>query len=77
MRTLLLTPEQELQLLEIAWRCLADGDMFDQMAEKLDLSDSEMLKLRDALENYLLTREGADRLMRGRWLDDKNAQEGV
>jgi len=50
---ILLTDEQELQLLEIAYRCLQDGELFDEMAAKLDLSDADMLKLRDLLEDYL------------------------
>ena len=50
---ILLTDEQELQLLEIAYRCLQDGELLDEMAAKLDLSDADMLKLRDLLEDYL------------------------
>ena len=36
--------------LEIARMALADGDFFDQTAIDLDLSDSEMIRLRDNLD---------------------------
>jgi len=39
--------------LEIARRALADGDLFDEMAGRMDLSDAEMVRLRDQLENYM------------------------
>ena len=39
--------------LEIARRALSDGEIFDEMAEKLDISDAEMLRLRDQLDDYM------------------------
>jgi hypothetical protein len=47
------TAEQELQLLEIANRCLQDAELFDEMAGNLDLSDKQMAQLRDCLQSYL------------------------
>ena len=48
-----LTAEQTLYLLEIASEALADANMFDDLAEKLDLSDIEMTKLQECLERDL------------------------
>ena len=39
--------------LEIARYALKDADIFDEMAEKLDISDREMLHLRDQLESFM------------------------
>ena len=49
--------EKEFQtiVLEIARVALADADLFDQMAEELDLSDEVMLSVRDKV--HLLTSE--------------------
>jgi hypothetical protein len=42
-------------LLECANRLLADGELFDEMAEKLDLSDSAMQDIRDRAQAYMNT----------------------
>lgn len=39
--------------LEAARVALADADAFDHLAEQLDLSDEEMIRLRDNLQTYL------------------------
>jgi len=44
------TEEEELSVMEIARVALIDADLFDLMANKLDLSDKEMQKLRDKIE---------------------------
>ena len=40
-------------ILEVARRALADGELFDEMAEKLDISDAEMRRIRDQLQGYM------------------------
>ena len=39
--------------LEIARRGLADAELFDEMAKKLDISDEEMIRLREQLDSYM------------------------
>jgi hypothetical protein len=40
-------------ILEAARIAFADSDLFDQLAEDLDLSDEAMLEIRDGLQTYL------------------------
>ena len=47
------TETQMLTLWEIARVALADADLFDFMAERLDVSDSNMIRLRDQLEKVM------------------------
>ena len=49
------TPEDVTTYLEIARRALQEADLFDQCAEEMDLSDAEMLRLRDQLSAALGT----------------------
>jgi len=42
-----------LRWLEIARFALRDADLFDQFAQEFDLSDEEMLRLRDTLDLFL------------------------
>ena len=44
-----LTSSEMTTVLELARRCLADADLFDEMAEELDMSDSCMSELRDKI----------------------------
>jgi len=39
--------------LEIARVAFADADIFDHIADQLDLSDEEMIRLRENLQTYL------------------------
>jgi len=39
--------------LEVARFALADADTFDYIAEELDLSDAELIRLRENLQSYL------------------------
>jgi hypothetical protein len=39
--------------LEAARLALADADIFDYIAEQLDISDDELIDLRDDLQKYL------------------------
>ena len=41
--------DDEMAVLEIARVALADGEIFDHVAEELDMSDEEMQKLRDRI----------------------------
>ena len=52
------TDSELVELLEVSRYALADADIFDGMAEKLDLSDTEMLSLRDRLHDFLNPKEG-------------------
>lgn len=45
------TEEELVTYLEIARMALRDGDFFDDCAEEMDLSDAEMVALRDKLHN--------------------------
>lgn len=48
-----LSEDETTILFEMAKRALADGDLFDEMANHLDLSDATMLALREKLDRYL------------------------
>jgi hypothetical protein len=48
-----LSEADSLVYLEVARRALADADLFDEMAASLDISDAEMIRLREQLENHL------------------------
>jgi hypothetical protein len=50
-----LTQTEELYVMEIAKFALSDGEIFDCMADKLDLSDNEMQNLRLKLAQILET----------------------
>jgi ATP phosphoribosyltransferase regulatory subunit HisZ len=39
--------------LEAARVALGDADLFDSIADQLDLADAEMIRLRDQLQDYL------------------------
>ena len=47
------TDEEFVEIMELARIALADADIFDDMAEKLDLSDAYMIKLRDKIEKFM------------------------
>ena len=42
-----------LVLFEVAQTALADADIFDDMAEKLDIADAEMVKIQEKLSTFL------------------------
>lgn len=42
-----------LRIFEIANEALKDGEQFDSLAEKMELSDAEMRELRDRLGKYM------------------------
>ena len=42
-----------LSWLEIARIALRDADLFDLIAQEMDLSDEEMMQLRDTLEEFM------------------------
>ena len=44
------TKEEQLTILEIARFALSDGDIFDYVADKLDLSDKEVKTLQQKIE---------------------------
>lgn len=48
--TTVFTETEIIELLEIARVALCDADLFDRMADKLDLSDEFMIELRDKLQ---------------------------
>lgn len=48
-------------LLEIARFALKDASIFDHMANKLDMTDGEMLMLREMLNNYLGVDQDAEK----------------
>lgn len=48
--------EELITIFEIALRGLADGTIFDQMAEGLDISDEKMKDLQDSLEKFMAER---------------------
>jgi hypothetical protein len=43
----------EIVIKEIARLALRDADFFDLVAEELDLTDKELLKIRDSLEEEM------------------------
>lgn len=47
------TQDERLALYEIARRALADADLFDDMADHLDLADAEMQHLLLKLQTWL------------------------
>lgn len=46
----LFTEEDETIILELARRALADADVFDEMANELDLTDGDLKKLQRKIE---------------------------
>jgi hypothetical protein len=50
-----LNHEETIILLEAARVALNDGDTFDMIAEKMDVSDSTLADLRDKLETQMKT----------------------
>lgn len=46
-----LSDEEETVLLEVARIALADGEIFDKIVEQLDMTDSEMKKLQDKIQD--------------------------
>jgi len=44
------TAEEQLTILEIARLSLSDGEMFDYVADKLDLNDGEVKDLQEKIE---------------------------
>ena len=46
----LFTEEDEITILEIARRALADAEIFDEIAGELDISDHELKKLQKRIE---------------------------
>jgi len=44
------TAEEQLTILEIARFALSDGEMFDYVADKLDLNDGEVKDLQEKIE---------------------------
>ena len=47
------TKEEQIILLEAARIAFADADIFDGIADHLDLSDETMIELREKLQKYL------------------------
>lgn len=47
------TGEELITLLECARMGIADADNFDDLADRLDISDEEMTKLRDKLHTFM------------------------
>ena len=43
------TQEEILTILEAARVAMADGDVFDMLARKMDISDDEMIRIREKL----------------------------
>ena len=48
-----LTDSEMIEVLEIAKFALADADIFDEVADMLDISDNSMNLLRDKIDNAL------------------------
>lgn len=46
-------PEEEIVIFEAARVALADAEMFDRLAEELDLTDDEMVELREKLQSVM------------------------
>lgn len=47
------SPDNIVNLLEAARVALADADIFDELADQMDLSDDEMVALRDKLQTFM------------------------
>ena len=48
-----LTKEDRLVIYEAARIVLSDAEIFDEIADKMDMADSELLTVRDKLQEYM------------------------